>query len=715
MALVDKLNQNNTFSYNNRNFNFDFNKINNLYNSYLDQYYQQNGNYNGSQSFQNFDPIQFKMNQMNQSRGNNYSQYEQNRLEKEGFDWSNVNTGALGTPDTNINVVPDINSTYQPSIKLPEATADDASAELTKDGSINEIKLSSKNNILLKTGNFLNGAGGKALNIAGNVAGMFSRGNESYNGPKGAVRAGIDQGWNSIANTVSKMGPYGAAAGKIMQAMSAVNKIQGAIFGSTNGMTTTDAIMDSPLGVLTGVGWINQAFKKKSDTYTKDEEMFASAGNSLSGLAKKADDALEVSGKNYGTFSGGARVAANRILMNMRTMQEVGENNVAEANLSRTLRDSMSSINNNRRFYGSSDFYNIARGKEGMKITSTIKEIKPSIIFKYGGTIEEIKPITIIKEINIFKYGGTIKENPIKYSRERFPILNNLPDIVLQEDFNFNPGHNIEYMEAKYDTLPYYNNYEKKEKGKSTIVYNNKATNEDIALDWLSHGLREYDENWNNYLTQLSEDSNWKNIIKEESFFDWLEQNKIAKDEKSFRALPISIRHHSEELFNLLPINNEIQESRLDSLIRAMLVKPELREQLHYNYPDDILKSLQNSPAWKDAYNYIFNSIDKFAKGGKFNVIPEGALHARLHHMDVDDITKKGIPIISEGKDGEIEQQAEIEREEIILRLEVTEKLEELLKKYNENKDNDQYAIEAGNLLVYEILQNTKDNTNNLI
>ena len=47
-------------------------------------------------------------------------------------------------------------------------------------------------------------------------------------------------------------------------------------------------------------------------------------------------------------------------------------------------------------------------------------------------------------------------------------------------------------------------------------------------------------------------------------------------------------------------------------------------------------------------------SIPEFQNGGSINVIPDGALHARKHNMDVDGITKKGIPVVSE-KDGEIE------------------------------------------------------------
>ena len=102
--------------------------------------------------------------------------------------------------------------------------------------------------------------------------------------------------------------------------------------------------------------------------------------------------------------------------------------------------------------------------------------------------------------------------------------------------------------------------------------------------------------------------------------------------------------------------------------------------------------------------------FQKYLQGGKFNLIPEGALHARKHNMDVEGITKKGIPVVSESPDGKLEQQAEIEREEIILRLEVTKKIEELAK-----DGSDEAAIEAGKLLVKEILYNTVDNTNSLI
>lgn len=93
------------------------------------------------------------------------------------------------------------------------------------------------------------------------------------------------------------------------------------------------------------------------------------------------------------------------------------------------------------------------------------------------------------------------------------------------------------------------------------------------------------------------------------------------------------------------------------------------------------------------------------------NVIPDGALHAHKHHLEnvdekFEDVTSKGIPVITEEKGGDIKQHAEVEREEIIFNLEVTKQLEKLMQ-----DGSDEAAIEAGKLLVYEILENTVDNT----
>ena len=92
------------------------------------------------------------------------------------------------------------------------------------------------------------------------------------------------------------------------------------------------------------------------------------------------------------------------------------------------------------------------------------------------------------------------------------------------------------------------------------------------------------------------------------------------------------------------------------------------------------------------------------------NVIPEGALHAHKHNIEnTNSLTQKGIPVV----DDKGEQCAEIEKDEIILNLKLTNQLEELQKQYEKasKKEQDKLAIEAGKLLVQEILHNTIDNT----
>ena len=113
-----------------------------------------------------------------------------------------------------------------------------------------------------------------------------------------------------------------------------------------------------------------------------------------------------------------------------------------------------------------------------------------------------------------------------------------------------------------------------------------------------------------------------------------------------------------------------------------------------------ILKSRQN--------------VSKMQNGGVIgvdtNVVPEGALHARKNYLaelnpDLEDATKKGIPVMA-ADGGEVgEQVAEIEHSEIIFRLEVTKQLEAL------RKDGSEEAmLEAGKLIANELIENTQDN-----
>lgn len=115
----------------------------------------------------------------------------------------------------------------------------------------------------------------------------------------------------------------------------------------------------------------------------------------------------------------------------------------------------------------------------------------------------------------------------------------------------------------------------------------------------------------------------------------------------------------------------------------------------------------------------IQQDIPEFQKGGKLgldtNVIVEGSYHAHKNHLDkinpeLSDMTPKGIPVAVTDENGEKQQIAEIERKELILTKELTDKIEALYK-----DGSDEAAIEAGMLFADELFNNTEDNTGEVL
>ena len=109
----------------------------------------------------------------------------------------------------------------------------------------------------------------------------------------------------------------------------------------------------------------------------------------------------------------------------------------------------------------------------------------------------------------------------------------------------------------------------------------------------------------------------------------------------------------------------------------------------------------------------------KMQNGGEIpgidsSVIPDGKLHKELNHLDETnldaDVTKKGIPVVQVKEGGELEQVAEIEKEELVLTKSLTTQIEALMEDGSEEA-----MIEAGKLLATELIENTEDFTGNLI
>lgn len=104
------------------------------------------------------------------------------------------------------------------------------------------------------------------------------------------------------------------------------------------------------------------------------------------------------------------------------------------------------------------------------------------------------------------------------------------------------------------------------------------------------------------------------------------------------------------------------------------------------------------------------------------SVIPEGAMHKNKHHLELDGITKKGIPVIQNVDDsvetldeikqfeGKLQQSAEIEAAEVIFSKELTDFIERKRKDWHATNSNS-ILEEVGKRITKELLENTKDST----
>ena len=482
--------------------------------------------------------------------------------------------------------------------------------------------------------------GWQTVGAAADMLGSFMPEKDEYSGTKGDLTQTLDSTYDNIANTLMAIPGWGTLAGGIMKAGSFLGKGVNALGGGTDGMTTTDAILGSSFLSLTPFGLINGFGGSKTNTITKDEQVFETVGSSYTGTNQTVNDALTKSGKKYGLFSSKARNRANEEIEEAKRQQGVMSWVADEATDRFAIRDSMAAINGNRRKYYLQGGYNQADvrvGKSGMSldlIAKAKKVLHESRKLKGGG---QITPTEILLVVPEFQDGGQIN----KKSR------------TLQEL--------IEY--AKKENPRFIQRMSEPPRGIDFVDDEGKQARGSHYMEWST------DDNGNAIIYPRIQE-----VDKELKFFNSSDAYNRAMENKNY-----------------------------------LIMTP---EEAKLFFAEDS----KYGTAYKSGWPQFFG---KFQQGGSINIIPEGALHAHKHNMDMEGITPKGIPVVSNKEGGEVEQQAEIEREEIIFRLEVTKKLEELEEKYYDEetsqREKDECALEAGKLLVEEILYNTQDNTNKLL
>lgn len=499
--------------------------------------------------------------------------------------------------------------------------------------------------------------GWQTVGAAADMLGSFMPEKDEYSGTKGDLTQTLDSTYDNIANTLMAIPGWGTLAGGIMKAGSFLGKGVNALGGGTDGMTTTDAILGSSFLNLTPFGLINGFGGSKTNTITKDEQVFETVGSSYTGTNQTVNDALTKSGKKYGLFSSKARDRANEEIEEAKRQQGVMSWVADEATDRFAIRDSMAAINGNRRKYYLQGGYNQADvrvGRSGMSLDLIAKAKK------------------VLSDPRKLQTGGTAKD-PFEYYVSTLPTAQRDSSNFRVRDYWQYNGQPKDFDEAK-------------KRGMFEWAEDFDSNGKSLGWSWHAFTVAK-NPNADEY--DFMKSSSHPTVQKE---LDWYNSN--SPDAVEFR--------NNYELQRTGPYWKYVRRKR-DTIshkeggqmqvktTEILIVEPELIE----------------------------DGVDLFKDGGSINIIPEGALHAHKHNMDIEGITPKGIPVVSNKEGGEVEQQAEIEREEIIFRLEVTKKLEELEKKFYDSetsqKEKDECALEAGKLLVEEILYNTQDNTNKLL
>ena len=192
---------------------------------------------------------------------------------------------------------------------------------------------------------------------------------KEYNGTYGSTTKALDTVYDALQAGIGFVPGWGTVAAGAM----ALNKGLSNIFGSTDGMTSTDAILGSAF-MPAPIKWLNMLGSSKTGTFNKQswqntQKTSNFMQNAFGDLEDKFSKAREEAGKIYGTFSQGAKKRAqdNIDFSNFAWNKIL---NMADQNEYQNIRSSdMASINNQRYAqWIQGGFSPLARGKNGMKI-----------------------------------------------------------------------------------------------------------------------------------------------------------------------------------------------------------------------------------------------------------------------------------------------------------------------------------------------------------
>ena len=213
-------------------------------------------------------------------------------------------------------------------------------------------------------------------NIAGVGMSAVGAGLQAALGPSkeyGGKYGNITQTMDTVYDLAQMGVGFVPGVGTAISGAMALNKGLSNLFGSTDGMTRTDAILGSAF-MPAPVKWLNMWGANTTDTFKNQswqntQKTNAFMGNAFGNLGEKFDKAREEAGKTYGTFSYGAyRKAQDNLSFANKAWDKILA--MTDQNELQKIRSQyMTSINNQRYAQNIQGGWSpLQRGKYGMKI-----------------------------------------------------------------------------------------------------------------------------------------------------------------------------------------------------------------------------------------------------------------------------------------------------------------------------------------------------------
>lgn len=506
---------------------------------------------------------------------------------------------------------------------------------------------------------------GALAGAAGDIVGGFQTGN-----PYGAISKGMDVVENIFFDKVENSATMDAVYGGLDAASNAAM-----MFNPAAGMAIKGAAF-----VMKG---IDSAFGKKADTFTKDTETAEKVGGSYADSMADVDEAASLSGKKYGAFSGSSRRKANAKIREAKRQQSIMQDISEDTTLRRNLATNMADVNALRYSNAlSGGAQPLRAARHGMKLSSRIEFVKSK---RLGNLVINVDT----RKIEQHKEGGVL-ETTIDWQ----PIIEDWSPII-----EYKEGGTIDWQPI----IEYQNGG--KTRSIEELIEDAKQKNPRFIQRLLepARGIPLEDGNYGSHLMTWNTD--------DEGAIVYPEIQEIDGELVHIKDNPLRRAFDNKNVLFMSPEEAELFTKEYKKYFPKFF--KEFQEK--YN-PSD------NLPDYREP-QYKRETQHKFKEGGKTqeespeieetnqkNIIPEGALHKNKHHIENSEgLTQKGIPVI----DNEGNQQAEIEKEEIILTLELTKTMEDMYKEFYSEEtskaEKERIATEAGKILVQQLLYNTED------